>query len=152
MERTLLRAPREDELEIVAALHRRSREAALPFMRGLHTVEEDLTFFRERVFPQCEVRVAERAGEIVGMAAVRGDVLEHLYVDPAYQRNGIGTMLLCEVLRGRRELNLWTFQVNAPARAFYEKHGFTVVRMTDGRDNEERQPDVLYRWCRVSDA
>ena len=43
-------------------------------------------------------------------------------------------------------LGLWTFQVNKPAHRFYERHGFAVVRYTDGSDNEEREPDVRYEW------
>lgn len=48
------------------------------------------------------------------------------------------------------ELRLWTFQANAQAQRFYEKHGFQIERKTDGRDNEEKQPDVLYVWARLA--
>ena len=41
-------------------------------------------------------------------------------------------------------LRLWTFASNTGAQRFYERHGFVAVRRTDGRDNEERAPDVLY--------
>ena len=43
-------------------------------------------------------------------------------------------------------LQLWTFQRNLRARAFYEKLAFAPVRFTDGASNEEREPDVLYAW------
>jgi hypothetical protein len=48
--------------------------------------------------------------------------------------------------RSPAELQLWTFQVNAGARRFYERHGFVPVELTDGATNQERQPDVRYRW------
>ena len=48
-------------------------------------------------------------------------------------------------------LDLYTFQVNAGARRFYERHGFRVVDLDDGARNEEHQPDVRYRW-RPTDA
>lgn len=32
------------------------------------------------------------------------------------------------------------------ARSFYGRHGFKIDRETDGANNEERQPDVLYKW------
>ena len=32
------------------------------------------------------------------------------------------------------------------ARLIYEKHGFVVAKETDGSRNEEKEPDVLYRW------
>lgn len=43
-------------------------------------------------------------------------------------------------------LSLWTFQVNGPARRFYQRHGFTEVERTDGQRNHEREPDVRYVW------
>lgn len=46
-------------------------------------------------------------------------------------------------------LNLWTFQRNRRARRFYELNGFAAVRETDGSSNEEKEPDVLYRWQRT---
>ena len=50
------------------------------------------------------------------------------------------------------ELSLWTFQQNARARRFYAKHGFVAVVETDGLDNEEKLPDVLYRWRRDAEG
>ncbi len=41
---------------------------------------------------------------------------------------------------------LWTFQQNLRARAFYEARGFVLVQLTDGSDNEEKTPDALYAW------
>jgi ribosomal protein S18 acetylase RimI-like enzyme len=32
------------------------------------------------------------------------------------------------------------------AQRFYERHGFVETRRTDGRDNEEGTPDILYVW------
>ena len=43
-------------------------------------------------------------------------------------------------------LELWTFQVNAPAQRFYERHGFVESFRTDGSENEEREPDIRYAW------
>jgi hypothetical protein len=40
----------------------------------------------------------------------------------------------------------WTFQRNKAARRFYERHGFTLVRETDGARNEEKEPDAEYCW------
>jgi hypothetical protein len=42
-------------------------------------------------------------------------------------------------------LDFWTFQSNTAARRFYERHGFVATDTTDG-ENEERAPDVHYRW------
>jgi hypothetical protein len=45
-------------------------------------------------------------------------------------------------------LQLWTFQHNTGSRRFYEKQGFVAALETDGAQNMEREPDVLYRWAR----
>ena len=37
---------------------------------------------------------------------------------------------------------------NAKNTPLYERHGFRAIHFTDGRDNEERTPDVRYRWQR----
>ena len=60
--------------------------------------------------------------------------------------------LLEQAKAGADELSLWTFQQNLRARLFYERHGFSVVTETDGADNEEKLPDVLYRWRRYPTA
>jgi putative acetyltransferase len=94
-----------------------------------------------------EVWVAEEDGTIVGFAGLDPGKLEHLYVDPEAQNRGVGAELLLEAKRLRPEgLQLWAFQKNEGARRFYERHGFHVVKLTDGADNMEQEPDVLYEW------
>ena len=74
-------------------------------------------------------------------------MLEKLYVEPAEQNRGIGSALLDKAKELRPdELYLWVFQKN-PARRLYERHGFELVKLTDGADNMEREPDALYRWA-----
>ena len=46
-----------------------------------------------------------------------------------------------------RPILLYTFQANAGARRFYERHGFRAIQFTDGRANEEHCPDVLYEFA-----
>jgi GNAT superfamily N-acetyltransferase len=71
--------------------------------------------------------------------------LEHLYLDPAWMGRGLGERLLALASeRSPDGLELWTHQINAGARRFYERHGFTAVEETDGATNEERLPDVRY--------
>ncbi|HEY0613303.1 MAG TPA: GNAT family N-acetyltransferase [Candidatus Elarobacter sp.] len=139
----LVRRARPGESDAVAALVRRSREAAMPYLPQLHTPDEDRAFFRDRVFPATETWVAERNAALVGFCAFRPGWLEHLYVDPAHRRGGIGTALLAKALAAKAQLRLWVFQRNAGARAFYESHGFRCIRTTAG-DNEEHEPDALY--------
>ena len=49
--------------------------------------------------------------------------------------------------RPRHEhLELWVFQRNLGAIAFYEAHGFAIVASTDGAGNEEHEPDHRMAW------
>ncbi|WP_326493866.1 GNAT family N-acetyltransferase [Rhizobium sp. SL86] len=68
------------------------------------------------------------------------------------QGQGIGAALLSKAKLGQISLDLWTFQTNGPAQRFYESHGFIAVEETDGQTNEEREPDVRYRWLAPGQA
>ena len=94
-----------------------------------------------------EIWVEDDAGTVTGFAGLSSDELTHLYVDPEHQGRGTGTELLehAKALRPDR-LELWVFQKNEGARRFYERHGFRLVRLTDGAGNMEKEPDALYEW------
>jgi GNAT superfamily N-acetyltransferase len=119
----------------------------MPWLPDLHTSDEDRSFFAERVLPECDVLVLRRTGRILGFLALRESEVDHLYVHPSAQRRGVGGELL-EAAKARRPrgLELWAFQRNAPALAFYARHGFAELRRTDGSANEEREPDVRLAW------
>jgi ribosomal protein S18 acetylase RimI-like enzyme len=141
----LIRPARRADAAAIAALFRRSF-GGLAFLPTLHTSEEDRAFFRAAIRDQ-EVWVAEEGGRVVGFAALDGEMLNHLYVEPDAQGRGIGSTLLGRVKRRRPDgFRLWTFQQNDGARRFYERHGCVAVDFTDGSGNEEKQPDVLYEW------
>ena len=112
-----------------------------------HPDDEVRAWVAETLLPSTETWVAEADGEVVGFISLGADAVEQLYVAPAWTGRGIGSRLL-ELSQRMRPggLSLWTFQVNAGARRFYEGHGFVVAEMTDGAANEERQPDVRYTW------
>ena len=132
-------------MHAVAALFRRSF-GTLTFLPTLHTPEEDRAFFGG-VVADHEVWVWDEDGAILGFAALAGDELSHLYVEPGAHGRGIGGALMDRAKERRPDgLRLWVFQQNANARRFYEARGFVLVRETDGRDNEERTPDALYAW------
>ena len=57
---------------------------------------------------------------------------------------GIGTALLERAKTGLGSpIRLYTFPASVGARRFYDRHGFRVIALSDGSDNEERCPDVL---------
>ena len=134
------------DMGAAAKLHRASFDERLPWLAGLHTPEEDENFWSGHVFPTCQIWGAEHDGDLVGVIAFREGWVDQLYVLPDAQRRGTGTRLLDLAKSAYPQLHLWTFQRNLPARRFYTAHGFAIVEETDGSRNEEKEPDVLYRW------
>ena len=131
----------------IAALFRRIRQARLAYLPVLHTPEENIAFFGGQVMETCTVVIAE-TDRLVGFIAWRQGWVDHLYADLGHLGRGIGTALIRQAMDDQPRLALWVFQKNTAALAFYRKHGFDVVRETDGRDNEEKEPDVLMAWER----
>ncbi len=134
-----------EEMDQAAMIHRAAFDDRLPWLAGLHTPAEDRAYFRDRVFTRCEVWGAVD-GEIIGFIAFREGWVDQLYILPGRQGRGWGSALLQVAKTASACLQLWTFQRNAPARRFYEKQGFAAIETTDGRGNDEREPDMLYQW------
>src|ERR1700751_2377708 len=134
------------DMPAAAAVHRASFDERLPTLSGLHAPEEDVGFWSAVVLKDCQIWGAEEGGRLVGVIAFLEDWIDQLYVLPEAQGHGIGSRLLDVAKSTYPVLSLWTFQRNAPARRFYLKHGFFVVDESDGAGNEEKEPDVLYKW------
>jgi GNAT superfamily N-acetyltransferase len=122
-----------------------ARAAAMPWLPVLHSLEETESWIATVVLPQQDVWLA--AVDALGFVALATGWVEQLYVDPAAWRTGLGSALL-DLAKQRQPsgFQLWTFQQNAMARNFYRKHGLVEIRLTDGQENEEKQPDVLLAW------
>jgi GNAT superfamily N-acetyltransferase len=138
-----------DDAAAVAGLVRRSKAAAMPWLPVLHTPDEDLVYFGHAVGggPDHAAWVAEVDGEVVGVAAAGHGGLEHLYVDPDHQGRGIGTRLFrAAAAHLPPGFGWWVFADNQAAQRFYESLGGVPVYATDGSGNEERCPDLWYRW------
>lgn len=140
----MLRPATPQDAAAIAVVHRLAMRISLPFLPELHTAEEDLWFVRERLSAQNTVWVAEADGEVAGYIAFRDGWIDHLFVHPDYQGRGLGPLLLDKALEDGTERQLWTFQQNTRARAFYVKRGFVAAEFTDGEGNEEKTPDVRH--------
>jgi putative acetyltransferase len=142
----ILRRAEAGDAQAIAIVHRAAMRISLTFLPHLHTPEEDLAFFAEHFLPANEVWVADLDGEILGYVGFDADWINHLYVSPQAQGQGIGPQLLALALADGRPRRLWTFQQNTRARRFYEARGFRLLDVTDGQGNEEKTPDALYEW------
>jgi GNAT superfamily N-acetyltransferase len=124
-----------------------SFKATYPFPPA-HPDADVRRWLRDELMVRDETWVAvDGDGTVVALMALGADELDQLYVRPGRQGQGLGSRLV-ELAKVRRPhgLALYTFQVNARARAFYEKRGFTIDRLGAGDHNEEHQPDVRYVW------
>jgi GNAT superfamily N-acetyltransferase len=136
----------------VADVYLAAMKHSLPWLRLAHTDEECREWFGGHVVRDLDTWVAEVNGTVVAMMVLGAPRfpgepawIEHLYVEPPHQGRGIGDRLVrLAVQRHPGALQLWTFQRNERARAFYERRGFVAAEFTDGAGNEEREPDVRY--------
>ena len=141
-----IRRADDNDFEALASIHLASLVQVMPFMPRIHTVEEDRKYFANILASQ-ECWVAEIERIVLGFIAFRDSWVNHLYVLPDYQGIGVGSKLLGIAKEVSLPfLQLWTFQANNRARAFYMKHGFVEVELTDGAGNEEGTPDVRLVW------
>jgi len=142
----ILRPATPDDAPALAAILRTCFRVSLPFLPELHTAEEDLAYVSGKLMVEDAVWAAEVEGAVAGYVAFRDGWIDHLYVHPDRQGQGLGPALLDKALADGRPKQLWTFQENVRARRFYEARGFRPVEFTDGSGNEERMPDVRYLW------
>jgi GNAT superfamily N-acetyltransferase len=144
---TTRRATAGDAEAIADVLTRSFR--LLTFLPMLHSAEEDRGFIRNVVLEECDVTVAEDGSRIVAFLARCEQEIRMLYTHPDAVGGGAGSLLMQTAKKsGAEALELWCFQDNLKAQRFYERHGFKPIRFTDGQDNEEKMPDVRYRWER----
>ncbi|NKC01458.1 MAG: GNAT family N-acetyltransferase [Pseudomonadales bacterium] len=73
--------------------------------------------------------VVELDGEIIGYSDVQADgLVDHMFVHKDWQRRGVATCLMGEIVKRAAALNLkiLSAHVSITARPFFEAHGFLV--------------------------
>jgi GNAT superfamily N-acetyltransferase len=140
-----LRPALPGDVESIVSVHLSSRgTAAMP--PGIHPEHEVRAWLTERLDLD-EVWAAEVDGEVAAYARFTETWLDDLYVAPDRAGQGLGSALL-DLVKARRPEGfcLWVFEMNAPARGFYARHGLVELERTDGSGNEEKQPDIKMAW------
>jgi RimJ/RimL family protein N-acetyltransferase len=144
------RAATAADADVVATVLIESRRALLPYAPSAHDEPDVRRWVATTLVPTGKVTVALLDERVAAVLAVRQDAamgwIDQLYVHPLQVQRGLGRALLHHGLQALRgPVQLKTFQPNAAARRFYERHGFEPVAFGDGNGTEEGCPDVLYR-------
>lgn len=82
---------------------------------------------REHLPQAEEVAVLEVEGRVIGFAALNGDHLEALFIDPKVQSYGHGSRLMAHAMAGHERLTLCVYSRNVRAVSFYHRLGFRAV-------------------------
>jgi predicted acetyltransferase len=143
-----IRRASASDARAIAVVTQESRRASMPYLPVLYTFEQVVSWVRETMIPSYQVWIAQIDDDVAGFIAFRDEELDQLYVAPAHWTQGIGSSLLQVAKERSRCLRLYTFQRNERARTFYERHGFKLLRLSDGSKNEESEPDAYYEWSR----
>ena len=109
----------------------------------------EIAAVRENLFDYT-VLVCENDNEILGFAAYEPGELAWLYVHPEFQRMGVGTALIGNIMpQLKTDACVEVLKENKPARCLYRKLGFTEEELLTGRmPGNERFSVAAYRLKR----
>lgn len=116
----------KDTDELLDVWYRASREAH-PFLDD-DFLEQERNAIRNIYLPRTKSWVFLENGRLTGFISMMDNEIGALFVDPEFQRRGIGGQLVDLVggLYGALEVDV--FKANSTGRAFYSKHDFRQVR------------------------
>lgn len=123
-----IRAARIDELKRLSELCLRSKAVWGYDKAFMDACRAELTL-TERDLRDSEMRVAEKDGEIVGVAQIslEGEVahLEKLFIEPAAMRSGAGRALFawCKTAARAKGASTMIIEADPDAAAFYRRMG-----------------------------
>ncbi|KJF68649.1 MULTISPECIES: GNAT family N-acetyltransferase [Rhizobium] len=131
----VIRNAHEQEAKVLAAIGLRAwRQATMAL--GITTPLYDNAASAFSNFTRSSwlaIRVAEFGGAVAGWAAREhfNEAISDFWIDPDFQRRGIGSLLLTDVeqqilQRGFETIRLETHAQNEPAVAFFRHHGYSV--------------------------
>lgn len=134
-----IRNAREDEAAKLAALGLRAWEMAMAPIGVTKALSDNArsAFENFTLSSWLSITVAEFDGEIVGWAAREhfDDKISDFWIEPEYQRKGVGSALLADVEReiigqGFTSVRVESHAQNDQAIAFFQKHGYSVNWLT----------------------
>ena len=62
-----------------------------------------------------------------------GHLLDEIYLESSYRNQGIGTSIICDILKQYAVVYLWVYKDNIKAIRLYKRLGFNVLEETETR-------------------
>jgi GNAT superfamily N-acetyltransferase len=141
-----LRAATSDDLAFAWQLYRQTMRYITDRLPGFDEARHRASF-AERFVPE-EVSIIVDGSKDIGWLQVseteREIFLKQMFLQPAFQRQGIGSRLLADLIergsRAKKPLRLGVVKIN-PAVHLYQRHGFTIASEDDFKFYMERRPE-----------
>ena len=158
------------QAEEIATLYVRTRRAAYAFFfppepLAEMSVSDETDRWHERLTEECSETIiaVDGAGAIAGFAHIAWDddashatgeratgEIEYMYVATEHQGVGLGARLIAEAeaalaAAGMGEAILWVYELNTPARGFYERCGWAWDGATKASNSAPGQRLARYR-------
>jgi GNAT superfamily N-acetyltransferase len=145
----MLRPATSEDANAVAEVLMQSRSLFVPYAPIAHSESDIRSWVGTSLIPSGGVVIWEVEDQVVAFIAISEDDskswINQLYVLPGWEGKGIGHRLLQHAQHVLpKPIHLYTFQQNMNARRFYENHGYKATKFSDGSNNEENCPDILY--------
>lgn len=122
----VIRNAYEQEAEVLAAIGLRAWRQATAALGITPTLYDTRSSW-------LAIRVAEFSGSVAGWAAREhfNEAISDFWIDPEFQRRGVGSRLLGDIERlieekGFETIRLETHAQNEPAVAFFRYHGYSI--------------------------
>ena len=129
-----LRAYCSDDWTAVCEIYNLSKpEELLGVVDGGSILPLEADSEMQALFRASHILVAEVSNRVAGFSGSRDSFITWLFVHPVFRRNGVATALVHAMLaRLRKPVTLNVIMSNTPARAFYERIGFSLEREFQG--------------------
>ena len=123
----MIRKHIEKNLEQILNVWYHSSTLAHPFLK-FEFVEKVKSDMRNIYIPDSDTWVYEKDLEIVGFISMIDNEIGGLFVLPSFMGKGIGSQLVDFIGKNHKNLEVEVFEKNKIGRAFYDKHGFQLVK------------------------
>lgn len=123
----MLRHARPDEVPQLADIWLRASLRAHDFIPADFWESRRDAMATRHLLAADELLVLEVEGRLIGFAALNGETLEALFVDPEVQSYGHGSRLMAEAMARHQRLTLCVYSRNVRAVSFYRRLGFQIA-------------------------